>query len=55
MGGFHITATFLAVFGKRHGDAGLQDMLVESGIVASGSVSAVLDGCHYNRPVGLIK
>ena len=30
MGAFHIATTFLAVLGKRFGDAGLQDLLVES-------------------------
>ena len=49
MGGFHICATFLAVIGKRYGDAGLQDILVESGTGASGSVSAVFEGRHYNQ------
>ena len=28
MGAFHIAATFLAVLGKRFGDAGLQDLFV---------------------------
>lgn len=51
MGSFHICMTFLAILGKRFGDGGLQDVLVESGTVAPGSVAAVLDGRHYNRGV----
>ena len=51
MGAFHTATAFLAVLGKRFGDAGLQDLLVESGIVAAGSVQAVLSGRHYNRGI----
>jgi hypothetical protein len=55
MGAFHIACTFLAVIGKRFGDAGLKDVLIESGIIGSGSVSAVLEGRHYNRGVRVHK
>ena len=51
LGAFQICNTFLAVLGKRFGEAGLQDLLVESGVVAAGSVQAVLDGRHYNRGI----
>ena len=40
---------FMAVIGKRFKDAGLQEILVESKVVAQGSVAAVLEGRHYNR------
>ena len=30
---------FLHVLGKRFGDGGLQDMLIESGVVAAGAIS----------------
>ena len=49
MGAFHITCTLLAVIGKRFGEAGLQDLLVESGVVAGGSVASVIAGRQYNR------
>jgi len=39
----------LAAIGKRFGDAGLADVLMESGIVASGSVAGVIEGWRYNR------
>ena len=48
IGSFH---TILAAIGKRFGDAGLADVLMESGIVASGSVAGVIEGRHYNRAV----
>lgn len=47
LGAFHTICAFLAAIG----DAGLSDILIESGIVASGSVSGVLEGRHYNRAV----
>ena len=49
MAAFHIALTFLAVIGKRFGDGGLHDVLVESGIVGPNAVSGVLLGKHYNR------
>ena len=51
LGSFHTICAFLAAIGKRFGDAGLADILVESGIVGSGSVAGVLEGRHYNRAV----
>ena len=51
MGAFHISCNFLGVIGKRFGDAGLADVLVESNIVAAGSINGVIDGTHYNRAV----
>ena len=49
MGDFHVACVFLAVLGKRFGDAGLRDLLIESRIVGSGSLNGVLEGRHYNR------
>ena len=51
MGAFHMSCTLLAVIGKRFGDAGLSDILIESEVIAPGSLPAVLDGKHYNRSV----
>ena len=55
LGEFHTCMSFLAVLGKRFRDAGLLDTVVESGIVAHGSVNAVLEGRHYNRAVATHK
>ena len=49
MGSFHMICSFLVAIGKRFGDAGLGDVVMESEIVGSGSVAAVLEGRHYNR------
>ena len=51
MGAFHMCCTLLAVIGKRFGDAGLSDILIESEVIAAGSLSGVLEGKHYNRGV----
>ena len=49
MGVFHTICTFLSVIGKRFQDAGLRDVIIESGVTAKGSVSGVLEGRTYNR------
>jgi len=53
MGVFHTIfhTTFLSVIGKRFQDAGLRDVIVESGVIAEGSVAGVLEGRTYNRAV----
>ena len=40
---------FMAVIGKIYTDAGLRDLLVESGISSKGRVEQVLRGKHYNN------
>ena len=51
MGAFHTICTLLSILGKRFQDAGLRDICIESGVIAEGSVSGVLDGRRYNRAV----
>ena len=51
LGSFHNICAFLAAIGKQFGDAGLADVLMESGIVTSGSVAGVIEGRHYNHAV----
>eukprot|EP00117_Sycon_ciliatum_P011697 scpid10404/ scgid5699/ len=51
LGAFHVACTFMAVIGKRFRDAGLLDVLIESGISGHASASAALDGKQYNRAV----
>ncbi|KAK1885936.1 G polyprotein [Dissostichus eleginoides] len=45
LGEFHTCMSYLSILGKRFGDAGLQDILIESEVVAPGSIN----GHHYNR------
>lgn len=49
LGEFHTCMSYLSILGKRFGDAGLQDVLIESEVVAPGSISGVTSDHHYNR------
>ena len=51
LGEFHIAMSFLPTIGKRFQDAGLEDVMIESGILAQGSVNGVMSGHRYNRSV----
>ena len=51
MGTFHTICNAMAILEKRFGDGGLKDILIESQIVAEGSVGEVAYGMHYNRAV----
>ena len=55
MGAFHICCTFMAILGKRFRDAGLMDLLVESGVAGVASASSALAGKQYNRAIRLHK
>ena len=50
MGGFH-TLMFLGIVGTRFKDAGLRDLLIQSGVLADGSADRALNGKMYNRSV----
>jgi len=51
LGTFHTLCTLISIIGKRFQDAGLRDLCIESGVVAEGSVSALMGGRSYNRAV----
>lgn len=55
MGTFHTLCNLISIIGKRFSAAGLRDIAIESGIIAEGSVSSVLEGRQYNRGVRLYK
>ena len=55
MGIFHLLMVYMSILNKRFGDAGLRDALVQSSIIAEGSVEAALCGKSYNRGVRLYK
>ena len=52
LGTFHNFCSDLLIIGKRFQDAGLCDICIESGILAEGSVSRVIEGKMYNRQQG---
>ena len=45
----------MAVLNKRFSGAGLKDVLIQSGVIAEGSVDAALKGKAYNRGVRMYK
>ena len=49
MGSFHLTCASMGALGKKMRCSGLEEVLIESGICASGSIQQVLTGKHYNR------
>lgn len=51
MGEFHTCIAFLSCVGKRFGDAGFQDILIEAEVIVDGSVEGVLKGHQYNRSI----
>ena len=55
LGAFQTCFAILGALGKRFDDSGLRDLLLESGVVAEGSIDGVLSGRHYNRSVRVHK
>ena len=51
MGSFHAIMTYLSSIGRIWGDAGLRDLLVDSGVYAAGTAELFLQGKEYNRAV----
>lgn len=49
MGGFHAVCIFMGVIGKRFSEAGLKDLIVESGLMGEDSARQTLNGKHYNN------
>ena len=55
LGMFHFLCSYMAALGKLVRGSGLGDIIVQSGICASGSIEAVLAGKHYNRALRVHK
>ena len=55
LGAFHLSCTSCAVIGRRFADAGLQDLVVESGICGSSAVNAAIEDRQYYRAVRIHK
>ena len=51
MGGFHATCIFLGVIGKRFGDGGLKNLIVESCLLGDDQASQMLKGKDYNNGI----
>jgi hypothetical protein len=55
LGAFHTLASYLGALGKRLRGSGFSEIVIESGICASGSLEQVLNGKHYNRAMRVHK
>ncbi|XP_046346792.1 uncharacterized protein LOC124127441 [Haliotis rufescens] len=49
IGTFHLVCAYMKMIGKKMNGSGLSDILLESGLIASGSITGVLSGKHYER------
>ena len=54
IGMFHILMMFMHILGKQFSAAGLRGVLIQSGVVAEGSVGKALSGKMYNRGIDYI-
>ena len=55
LGAFHTLSSYLGALGKRLRGSGFTEVVIESGICASGSIEQVLSGKHYNRSMRVHK
>ena len=55
LGSFHIEMSFMSAIYKQLKESNAEDLLVEAGLIAQGSVVQALRGSHYNRATRLYK
>ena len=55
LGVFHTLCSAFGTIGKRMNGSGITEVILESGICASGSVNKVMSGKHYNRALRVHK
>jgi len=49
MGAFHTMCSYMGSLGKMMTGSGFEEILIEAGVCASGSINQVINGSHYNR------
>ena len=49
LGTFHLICAYYKMVGKKMAGSGLSDILLEAGLITSGSVDGVIKGKHYDR------
>ena len=49
IGTFHVVCAYFKMIGKKMEGTGLSDILLEAGLIGSGSVTGVMTGKHYSR------
>ena len=48
-GGLHLLDTFWKILGKRYGDAGLMDLLIESKVFVPNAAKVIMTGKNHKR------
>ena len=51
IGSFHLACAYLRMVGQKMAGSGFSEVLLESGLMSSGSLSGVLSGTNYSRAV----
>ena len=51
LGPFHIMCSYMGALGKMLTGSGFEEIVLEAGICASGSINQVMSGKHYNRAI----
>ena len=51
MGCFHIALNCLSLLRKKYTSSGLDDLLIESGVYAASTTTALMKGKSYNRGI----
>ena len=49
LGAFHTLCSYMGALGKYVESSGFEEVILEAGVCASGSLQQVMDGRHYNR------
>ena len=49
LGTFHLASAFMKMIGKKMRGTGLSDILLEAGLIGSGSLQGILSGKQYER------
>ncbi|KAL5014823.1 hypothetical protein ScPMuIL_000962 [Solemya velum] len=55
IGTFHLICAYLKMVGKKMAGSGFSDILLEAGLITSGSIEGVLKGKHYERAMNCHK
>ena len=55
IGIFHTVSSYLAAFSKQTVGSGLEEIVIESGACASGSLTNIVSGKHYDRAMRVHK
>jgi len=55
LGAFHTMCSYMGALGKMMAGSGFEEVLIEAGACASGSINQVMNGSHYNRAMRVHK